>query len=188
MKRPGPVALANAEVSIITACRIIGMRIDADYVDSRSAKLLCPFTDVYHSSTDKSFRVYTDTNSAWCFSCKSYFSPVSLVAAAWDIPRTDAAAELLERSGYTPPSMAARWAEAVDAYEPPDALMLTEALKTYCLRTHPDWETRQYHPHIAATFSACLGLLARVRGDADADLWLTSCKSIMNRAVDEATT
>lgn len=184
MRKRSPVTIANEEVSIITACQLIGMDIGDDYATSRSMKLHCPFTDVYHSSLDRAFRVYPDSNHAYCFSCKMYFSPVSLIATAWDLDRKTAAVELLERTGYRPPTVAATW-DAVTAagYEPPDATMLTEALKTYCRRVHPHWETCQFDRHVAVTFTRCLSLLDQVRSDADADLWLTGCKTVMSRAL-----
>lgn len=182
-RRRGPITIANEEISILTVCRLIGMEVGDDYESGRNMKVHCPFTDVYHNSGDKAFRIYVDNNSGYCFSCATYFTPVTLAAAAWDLDKRSAAIELLERTGHAPLTVDQAWAAAISYVEPPDATLLTEALKTYCRRVDGTWTTRQFDPPVAAMFTRCLALLSQVHTDAEADQWLAGCKIVMARTL-----
>jgi hypothetical protein len=175
-----PVQRAN-QVSILAACQIIGLDLPPGVDYGRAVKVHCPFGAVHHADggVEAAMRVYDD--HVYCFAGCGSFSPVSLVAHAFDIPRSQAARELLDRAGMT----AVDSREAVDiwselAAEPePDTARLAEALKTFCRRTAPDWSARQFESGISQMLSACLGLLRHVRTAAQADQWLTSCKVFM---------
>lgn len=181
MKRPNPVALADEQVPIATACRLIGMHVPESVDMGRPVKVHCPFGEVYHRDhgAETAFRIYADSNHAWCFSCGQHYGPTKLVALAWGISRRQAAAELLERAGIKPATLADLWAEVAHHEPVPDTTMLAEALKTYCRRIDPGWEFHQFEPDVAAALSACLGLLDHVRSQADAALWLDQTKRVM---------
>lgn len=179
------IAVANEVVSIITALRMLGADLPEDVGTSRSHKIHCPFGVVYHSDhgVSPAMRIYTDSNSAWCFSCSAYYTPVRLVSQALDVDAELAASRLLDHAGYKPVDMELAWKRASD-YEPePDKALLAQALKTYCRRICATWVTRQFDPEIAAALTRCLAVLDLVTSDADAGLWLATCKVSMHRAL-----
>lgn len=179
------MSLANDKVPITYACQLVGMDIPDDISYGRSLKVHCPFGEVYHTDlgAEAAFRIYSASNSAYCFACSTYYTPVWLVAQAWDIEPTAAAVELLDRIGVKPVSLADAWAHATRRDTPPDHTLLAEALKTYCARVCPDWDAAQFTPSTAGTLSRCLDLLDRVATDTDAQRWLDGCKLVMRRAL-----
>ncbi len=183
-RRPSPVTVANERVSISYACALIGLDLPGE-VYGRSVKLRCPFAELYHSDggAEASFRVYPESNHAYCFTCATAYSPVWLVAQAWGLTARAAAVELLERAGIKPVHLADAWAHAAQRATAPDAALLAEALKTYCARVHPGWADAQFDPAVAGTLSACLALLDRVGDDVQAQQWLTGCKQAMAAAL-----
>lgn len=184
------VVEANEHVSIITACRLIGMELPADIEHGRAAKVHCPFGSIWHSDQglEPTMRLYVDNNTAFCFSRCGFFTPVNLVAMAWDITRRTAAVELLERIGRKPLSLADAWAKATLHAEPPDRTTLAEALKTYCSRIAPDWADVQFEPVVASRLTRCLALLDLVDTDDAARAWLAGCKAVMQRALTDQPT
>jgi len=181
VSRANPVALADEQVAIAAACRMIGMRVPESVDMGRPVKVHCPFGEVYHRDhgTETAFRIYPDSNHAYCFACGQRYGPVKLVALAWGISYRQAAAELLERAGIKPATMADLWAEVAHHEPAPDTTMLAEALKTYCQRVAPGWEADQFEPAVAGALSRCLGLLDHVRTQQDAALWLERTKQVM---------
>lgn len=178
------VTVANETVPITTACQLVGMSIPDDIGYGRSMKVHCPFGDIWHSDqgAEATMRVYVESNHVYCFSRCGYFTPVSLVAAAWDLTWRNAAVELLERIGHKPVSLAEAWAQVGRRDDTPDQTLLGEALKTWCRRAAPDWDDDQFHPRIAATLTRCLALLDRVTTADEARVWLSGCKEAMTRA------
>ncbi len=179
------VAIANEVVSIIRACQIIGMGLPEDVGYRRSTKLFCPFGDLYHSDQgiERAFRIYVDANTAFCFAGCGFFTPVSLAAYAWDLDHKTAAAEILDRVGYRPLTLAEAWVKASQREDPPDDTSLRAALQTYCRRISPDWDRLQFSPAVATTFTQCLDLLDRVHTEADAREWLDGTKVLMSRVL-----
>lgn len=178
------VELANEHVSIVTVCRMLGVEVP-DLDVSRSIKVGCPFGVLYHSDggAAPAMRVYPDSNSAYCFSCSQYFTPVTLTAQAMDVDRRTAALNLLDRVGYQGPGALDTW-ELVRRYEPkPDKALLADALKTFCRRIDKGWSLRQFEPNVAATLTRCLSILDLVNTSADVTLWLTRCKAAMTRTL-----
>ncbi len=180
-RRRSAVAIANDVVSIITTCNLAGMDLPEDVVYRRSTKLYCPFGEIYHSDqgVERAFRIYVDSNSAYCFACSMYFTPVRLVALAWDLDYVTAATELLDRVGYRPLTLAEAWAKAAQREDPPDYTSLREALQTYCCRISPDWDRLQFAPVPASALTRCLDLLDRVHTEAEAREWLEGTKALM---------
>jgi hypothetical protein len=189
MKKKSLIAEANERVSIVLACRLAGV----DTEDGRtvgSTKTYCPFGRFYHSDGGKepAFRVYTDSNSAYCFSCKKYFTPTTLLSDAWDIPKKQAAQELLEKIDYRPLSAAELWAGVQEKELAPDTSMLGMALKTYCMRIDSKWHTSQFEPGVSGYLDKCLSLLDRVTTEDEADKWLETCKEVMTRVLRQRVT
>lgn len=179
------VAVADEKVSIVTVCQMLGVELPDDVGSSRSRKVHCPFGELYHSDAGVSaaMRIYPDTNSAYCFSCAAYWTPVALAARAMDTTKRVAAMRLLDRIGHKPLDLAAAWQDA-RTYEPePDKALMADALKTYCRRIDPGWPTRQFDPRVAAVLTRCLGLLDLVVTAEDVHDWLCGCKEVMRRAL-----
>lgn len=170
---------ADKRVSIVKVCRMIGMHVSEGW----HGKMTCPFGDVNHSDggIQKSFRIYQETNSAYCFSCRIYFTPVRLYAEAKELRRMDAALVLLEAVGWKPVSQAQRWADLLSSTEEHiDLSMLGLALRTYCARVCSEWDELQLNPEVAELLSRCLALLDRVHTSEEAEQWLDTCKTVMD--------
>lgn len=182
MTRPrSVVSVANEVVPISTVCALIGMDLDPHSSYARNPKVHCPFGEIYHrdGGVEAAFRLYPDTNSAWCFACGTYFTPVWLAVQAWGGTATAVATTLLERVGHHGANAAQAWAHAATYTPTPDVTLLAEALKTYCARVDPGWDSTQFAPPTAALLSRCLALLDLVTDEAQAHQWLAGCKQVM---------
>lgn len=175
---------ANERVSIVKVCQLIGMNISDGY----GGKLKCPFGMFNHSDggVEASFRIYTETNSAYCFACRKYLTPVYLYAHAKDRRLKEAALDLLELIGWKPVSQSQRWADSISTEEVVDVSMLGLALRTYCARVCVEWEDFQLIPEIAEVLGRCLALLDRVHTPEEADKWLDTCKQVMRTRLEAA--
>lgn len=175
------IDLADQKVSIFLVCQLIGVLMPSGYDLSRSLKVRCPFGAVYHKDggTDPSFRVYPDSNSAFCFRCGVYWTPSRLAAMAWDCTPARAAAQLLLTAGHKVATLREVWQQAAVATGPPKTAQLAEALKIFCERQSPDWSKRQYEFQVAGTLARCLELLELVITDQDAANWLVATKTAM---------
>jgi len=176
------VALANERMSIIEACNLLGMDI-SDFSIS-SLKTYCPFGNVMHADEGrgKALRIYPNTNSAWCFDCQIYFTPVKMIAMDRDITEVAAANWILESTNYVAPDYLSRW-EALTA---PESTKLNtddlgQTLKVFCARKIPNWEERQFEEPYASTLQKCLGLLVKVKTAEDAEKWSTVTKQAMSQ-------
>ncbi len=179
MPTPGSLIwTANEKIPIALACSWAGMDVSEG---EGNRKLRCPFGEYAHSDSGSaaSFRIYEDTNHAFCFACARYWSPVSLMAEVWDCARAEAADRMCKMAGITPPDWKQRWDELHQPM-PPDTASLGEALKRWCARVHgPGWETEQFESGLADPLAACLGVLSLVTTDEQAAMWLDSSKLIM---------
>lgn len=186
MKRTNLVELANEKVSILTVCRMLGVDLCDDVAaGGRSRKVSCPFGEIYHSDggISPAMRIYPDSNSAYCFSCAAYWTPVSLSAKALDLDWSSAAIRLLDHIGYRPMELAQQFQQAAQYVPPPDLALLADALKTYCRRIDPQWQKRQFEPRVAGQLTRCLSLLDLVKSPEDVTLWLDRCKVAMRRVL-----
>lgn len=169
---------ANAAVLISFVCNKIGMQVpDLDVQSGRPFKTYCPQGDLYHDDRNqsKAFKIYPNSNSAYCFACSEYFSPVSLYAKMMDMPFPAAATALLRLINYQPP--AELW-ESSDLL-PPSAAALADALQVFCSRVDPSWQVHQFDSLVAGQLNRCLALLDRVNTEDDAAAWLQSAKNFM---------
>jgi hypothetical protein len=174
------IQIANERLSIVTALRQAGAEA-SDF----GGKQFCPFGHMYHADGgyDKALRVYTESNTAYCFAGCGYFSPVKLIALAKDIDEQDAAEYILELTGYVAPTLDSLWEHANRDPRKVDHGALTDALKLACSRMSPDWEERQLDDDVATRFRKCLALLPKVRTEQDAETWLSNTKKIMRKAL-----
>lgn len=178
--------LANEAMFMTDACRYIGM--DVPYSMSGSYKLWCPFGGLVHED-DRSFRIYQDTNSAYCFACGTAFTPVTLISMAKDVTIDNAVQTILEETNYVPPTFDAQWDAMEAKKEEIETSYLAEALKVFCSGISLDWEERQFDPEVSSMYARCTALLPTVHTREDANKWLTATKTIMERTlgVDNAT-
>jgi hypothetical protein len=178
MSKLSLVAAANEHVAILDVCSRIGMNVpETSY--GKSVKVHCPF-GIYHADhgQESSFRIFFDSNTAYCFAGCGFFSPVWLAALAWDRQVNSVAEELLESIGYRPLSLEDSWEKSQEHEVVPDVSALAEALKIYCGHKILDWEVSQFS-YLAQTLSGCLALLSRVKTEQQAWQWLEATKSIM---------
>jgi hypothetical protein len=175
---------ANKKVSIYLVCNLIG--VDVEGRQGSSIKTYCPFGDFFHSDGGKepAFRVYGETNSAYCFSCKKYFTPVSLYSNATDLTTKQSAEDLLEKVGYKEPSFEEIWSNVQPKDPEPDTSMLSKALRVYCERVSKNWSKEQFKTEVASVLDKCLSLLDVVKTSEDSEYWLTTSKQIMFRVID----
>lgn len=152
-----------------------------DYLDSGSWKTYCVFADLHvDHGVDKSMRVYPDTNTAYCFGGCGSFTPTTLAAQAWDVPRVEAARRLLDEIGWAAP--VTDWSNVP---EPPvDRGALAEALRVWCDAFDPTWREVQYRQPVAGQLERCLALLPLVHNGKDASEWLTACKQVMMKCLE----
>jgi hypothetical protein len=180
LKHKSWVEEANEYISIFDLLSSIGVYIP--FSDGSSTKKIhCPF-GFYHSDggTSKAMRVYSHSNTAYCFSCGKRYSPVGLASAYWDCSYTAAALRLLEDAGFKSKTLEERWVEATTPEKNKiDLIALADALKMYCAGICTDWDTLQYSDKVSVTLSRCLGLLNSVHSEEQATKWLTTCKTVM---------
>lgn len=170
------VALANARVPILVVCRRLGL--DVPEIAAGSVKVYCPFGELYHADggREAAFRIYPQTNSAFCFAGCGYFSVVGLVAQVRGTELDSAAEELLDDFGI-PRTRA--WDDVVAVREPEIShAQLAEAFKTFCHREVPDFARRQF-TDLAAVVGRCLDLLTLVGDSETAYTWLQSSKRVI---------
>lgn len=189
MKKKSLIEEANERVRIELVCRLVGVDIE-DGLEGRSVKTYCPFGRFFHSDGGKepALRVYGETNSAYCFSCKKVFNPVSLYAEGFDRTKKQAATDLLEKVGYQPLTAAQLWDEVSPVAPDPDKTMLSHALLIYCERIDPDWQKSQFDKSISSVLDKCLSLIDRVSTDEEAQQWLDTCKLVMRRTLEKVRT
>lgn len=177
------VELANEKIDMADIVRELGVFVPGD---GTNAKLVCPFEDLHYDklSNPKSLRIYGDSNSAWCFVCNEYYTPVKVWAMHKDLTYPDAAQELLDRIGWVPPTQEAIWNDLLTEKPPElDQDALVETLKRYCARVNPEWETLQFDPVVSEQFNKCLEVLATVQTDQQIQKWLTASKYVMKKAL-----
>jgi hypothetical protein len=161
--------------------------IGSDVSEYGNSKQYCPFGHLYHADggTSKSLRVYTETETAFCFAGCGWFNPVRLLSLDRGISEEEAADVILDHTGYVPPDLESRWTAATTITVTVDKDALSEALKVACGRMDPDWEDVQFDPPIATKFRLCLELLPRVRDEGEATKWLAITKQIMSKTLGE---
>lgn len=175
-----------SETKLVIANRI--MRIDEAYssatgtiisgIGDSSSKLRCPFTGMYHDDY-RSFRIYPQSNSAYCFACKEYFTPVKLISMTKGLSLEEATDYVLELKGYREKTFEEKWDELDTQELRIDTSYLAEALKVFCSRAIPSWSTEQFNPSLSRKLTQCLNLLPAVRSEADSERWLSASQEAM---------
>lgn len=179
-----PQAIANRVVPITDACRLIGISVYG-ISNGSSAKLQCPWAEIWHSDGGyaKSFRIYENTNSCFCFACSMVFSPVSLYALYHDLTHHDAAVQLLDVVGYTALNLHATWEDVLTKPDEVDHQALIQALTLYCARVCPDWPERQFDERVSRIMLTCFKLVDKVASGEDSARWLSATQAAMSQAL-----
>lgn len=167
------VRLANQVVPMRLACRAAGFEVPEGH-----RKGSCPLEATEHSDggREPAFRVYA--HDAWCFACRTFWTPVKLAAYLWDTSPDQAAVRLLDFVGYKPVSYAQHW-QAVSAAPEPAYAALGQALRNYCAAIDPYWPVHQLEAGVAEYLSRCLGFLVQVKSDNDARDWFEGASTVM---------
>jgi hypothetical protein len=175
-----PVKLARELMTINEACIEVGM---GDV--SGMAKTYCPFGSVFHADGGRSraFKVYPDTNTAYCFACQKVYDPVSLIATDKDITFRAAAELILEMKAYVSPDYQTRWDALTQKAVEVDHEALQDALKIACSTMVPDWATRQFEERVATKLTQCLTIARKVRTEEDGRKWLDMSKQAMRQVL-----
>lgn len=182
-----PIDLANTKVSIHQVCKLFDIDVPEFGTDARSFKVHCPMGAFYHSDggDEPTMRVYSDTNSAYCFRCSTAFSPVWMYSQVQGVRPMQAAKELLDMIGHKPPSATELWERYNNPEQVvPDTASLAIALKTYCARQAKSWETAQFDTDVAAKLAKCLMLLEYVLTEEMAEKWLATTKVAMKQVLE----
>lgn len=181
------VDLANKVVSIYYVAKLIGLDIPEHAKEMKSYKTHCPLGDFYHSDggVDPAMRVYSETNSAYCFRCAESFSSVRLYARVNDLKQNEAADFLLLSTGYKHETMEDLWAEYnTEITAPPDQATLALALKIYCARIDSKWSKNQFNKDVSKMYTKCLSILEMVSNTEQADSWLKASKDAMRKVLE----
>jgi hypothetical protein len=174
--RKSLVQIANEQVRFALASSWVRMT-----VSERGYRHDCPAC-----GSAGAFKAYLD--HAWCHSCRTYFTPVTLLAAVgWpsssgELEDEEVAGLALAEIGYVPLDWAGEWEYARRAPDL-DTPALAEALRTWCAANIPDWRQRQLDPGPARMLARCLGLLPLVETPEDCERWLDKCKQVMGCAL-----
>jgi hypothetical protein len=177
------VDLANSYVPVTKVLSWFNIFVP-DIQPGRSWKAVCPFGEIYHlgRSIDKTMRVYSDTNSAYCFDGCGYLSPVAMYSKLKGLSLLEAAEELLDRQGFQARSQEDIWLELSLKPREVDHLSLGSALQEYCTNIFgPSWNMRQLDKAYSEVLDRCLKLLDLVTTEQEAKEWLEATKSIMRK-------
>lgn len=155
-------------------------------LEAGSWKTDCPL-GAEHSDggVRKSMRVYSTSNSAWCFSHSMKFSPVYLWQIATGLPRVKAAYDMLEyfEVTYRRKSPTERWNELNEFQDESsfDVDHIREAVRLYAT-TLPGFSTRQYDAEVMRLMNEIYSRLESLKTSTDYDTietHLTKIKEIL---------
>jgi hypothetical protein len=177
--RKSTIDVANEEVSIYSVCDIVGIDYSSYY--GNTAKLYCPFGHITHmdGGQTRAFRIYPDTNSAYCFACSQYFDSVGLFAAFSDMTREESAVTLLEGIGWQEETFEEKWERLTEEVRYDTSEVVT-ALNAYCERKDPMWPVNSMYSPYLESYTQCIGLVSSITNHSQAAAWLSAAKKHMN--------
>lgn len=171
--------IANDLTTIFVAMNMCGMAVPE--FDYGTMKVDCPFDN------ERAFRVYGESNSAYCFACSKKYTPVSLIAEHRGVSIEEAATILIEKAEregrWRPPTPEGRWEALVNQPFVFDRASEAEALKLFCARIDKNWGSTQFEPRIAVRLTRCLEALEKVGSTDDLNQWRTITRSAMKKAL-----
>lgn len=176
------IRVANEKISIYSVCTLVGVDMYQGY--GSNSKLYCPFGNMYHidGGNTRAFRVYFDTNSAYCFACSQYFNSVDLFAQYNDMSREQSAEVLLDMAGWKEPTYEEKW-EKINEKEAFNTASVIEALNIYCGGIRDDWNFAQLQEPYSSAYLKCLNVTERIDTLEKAQKWLEVSKNLMRKVL-----
>jgi len=140
-----------------------------------SIKGYCPFGFMHpDGGHERALRIY-DSNSAWCFSCEEFFTPVRLASRLWDVSADEAARQLARSYGVATGDLEHAVA-SIGVEPPPDIAELADALRL--------WFDRQEFAggrYAVRATARVLELVVMVKTTEEAAMWLSQAKVYVAR-------
>jgi hypothetical protein len=181
------IDLANKIVPLRIVLRMGNIYV-SEFTYGKSIKARCPYADIYHLTEDagKSMRVYSDTNTAFCYMGCGVLTPVSVYAKLNGVSYKQSALFLLEKVGHKLKTFDEKWEDAVNAVQPLNLEGYREALNEMCLfYTDGEWNSLKYSSSISSSFSKLLEILDKAQSYEDADRWLEAAKKFLFKQLDK---
>lgn len=184
------------ESIIDTANRVVPFRVVlgmtniyvSEFAYGKSIKARCPYADMYHLTEDagKSMRVYSDTNTGFCYMGCGVLTPVAVYAKLNGISYRDSAKFLLEKVGHKLKTFEEKWQDALNDRGPVNLEGYREALDELCFQyTRYRWSSLKYTASISSSLSNLLNILDKAQSYDDADRWLEIAKRHMFHQIDK---
>jgi hypothetical protein len=154
--------------------------------NTTSWKTSCPFQFEHEDyGFEKQFRVYSETNSCYCFKMHGHMDPVSLWQARLPgATRRQAAIALLEAFGIETNTKhwRERFREAQDLRDEPfDPAPVKRAFQTM-LHSLPDYDKRQFDGDVITDVDTALGEIERrvpeFKSSKQLEMWFNSLKGV----------
>jgi hypothetical protein len=160
----------------------------SEFTYGKSIKARCPFADIYHLTEDagKSMRVYSDTNTGFCYMGCGVLKPVSVYAKLNGVSYNVAAKFLLETVGHKLKTFDEKWQDAVSEDRPLNLEGYREALDEICFHhSQGQWGSIKYATLVSSSFSQLLSILGKAKSYEEADKWLEVAKKHMFKQIDK---
>lgn len=160
----------------------------SEFTYGKSIKARCPFADIYHLTEDagKSMRVYSDTNTGFCYMGCGVLKPVSVYAKLNGVSYNEAAKFLLELVGHKLKTFDEKWQDAISEDASLNLEGYREALDELCFQhAHGQWGSLKYETSISSSFAQLLNILSKAQSYDDADKWLEVAKQHMFNQIDK---
>lgn len=183
MSKIDPIALAD-EISIED---VLNDLFDIDVPKgSDTWKTYCPLGHEHSDAgRSKAMRIYTESNSAYCFSHRMRFTPVILAQLKFDKSRRRSAQLLLDHYeiNYGPRTLEERWNTLGPISDPTgvDESLLRGMFLAH-LHTLPGYVEQQYEPEVMDVVNKVLLSADLIDSDASYDTideWLTLAKEFI---------
>lgn len=180
-----PVDIANRLVPLRKVLELTNIYV-TEFTHGKSVKARCPYADMYHLNEDasKSMRVYSDTNTGFCYMGCGVLTPVSVHARLNDLSFKEAAFELLDLIGHKLKTLEEKWEEAAAPALSFSREGYRDALLERCISRTSNWTVLQYRDSIVASLSVLLEILDKADNDTQADSWLDTATKVMFKHID----
>jgi hypothetical protein len=181
-----PIEIANRIVPLRLVLEWTNIRI-SEFTHGKSVKARCPYADMYHLTEDasKSMRVYSDTNTGYCYMGCGVLTPVSVYAKLNDLSYRSSAYELLEKVGHKFKSFEEKWNLAITPTVDLNLDSYRNALATYCDMWWGSSHDLRYRERVVQAFSQSLEALNKAASETEADQWLEVAKEGMRKLIEK---
>lgn len=179
-----PIELANRIVPLRTVLERTNIYV-SEFTHGKSIKARCPYADIYHLNDDasKSMRVYSDSNTGYCYMGCGVLTPVSVYAKLNDLSYSIAAFRLLELIGHKLKSLDEKWQDAISEITELNREGYKAALLEMCSSHSAVWDELQYRTSISSNLSKMLDILDKATTEDQADRWLEVSSRVMKSEI-----